>query len=388
MTSDTQYPRFSRAEYNRRYENVRELSHSLGLDGLVVFGWSAMGRAAQADVHYLSGYLGARDNYVVFPVADEPVLIAQNRNHIPNAAAVSIINDVRWGGPDNGKSIAEVLIARGMTKVGVVGWMPYQQYESMRSHASGAEFRDVSAAFRMLRVDKSAEEIEWLRKGAAFTDLGLKGLHEGIRPGMREYQLAELIENSYLSEGGMASFYYLSSTSMANPDKCVPSQVLGNRVIEEGDLITTEMSIGFGGYAGQGLRSYTVAAEPTSLVAELHEIALGVYDAVAAAIRPGATQEDVWAASDIIDEKGFTICDGLLHGFGMGILPPSMMTRQTAEAKASADWVFKENQTIVIQPNVVTHDESIGVQVGELCVVTPEGAVSLHNYERALLRCA
>jgi hypothetical protein len=42
--------------------------------------------------------------------------------------------------------------------------------------------------------------------------------------------------------------------------------------------------------------------------------------------------------------------------------------------------------TIVIQPNVVTRDESAGVQTGELIAVTPEGAERLHDYERGLLR--
>jgi hypothetical protein len=42
--------------------------------------------------------------------------------------------------------------------------------------------------------------------------------------------------------------------------------------------------------------------------------------------------------------------------------------------------------TIVIQPNVVTKDESAGVQTGELVVVTSWGAERLHDYERGLLR--
>ena len=42
--------------------------------------------------------------------------------------------------------------------------------------------------------------------------------------------------------------------------------------------------------------------------------------------------------------------------------------------------------TIVIQPNVVTPDETAGVQTGELIAVTAYGAERLHEYERGLLR--
>lgn len=386
MKSVSQYPQFTLGEYERRHRAARELAGDLDVEAFVVFGWSAMGRAIQADVHYLSGYLGARDNYVILPVNGEPVLVAQNRNHVPNAAEVSVLEDVRWGGPDNGETIGRLLGELGLRRVGVVGWMPYQQHESMRRHAPGVEFTDVTRAFRGLRIIKSGEELEWLRKGARFTDLALQSLRDNVRPGMREYQLAEVIESSYLSEGGTASFYYVSTTSMAEPDRCVPSQVLGNREIRVGDLIATEISIGFSGYAGQGLRSYTVAADPTPLVRELHDVAHEVYERVARAIRPGNTTEDVWDASDLIHERGFTICDGLVHGFGMGILPPSMMTRQTS-GDARSTWEFRENETVVIQPNVILPNESLGVQTGNLCVVTAEGAVSLHEFETALLRC-
>jgi len=42
--------------------------------------------------------------------------------------------------------------------------------------------------------------------------------------------------------------------------------------------------------------------------------------------------------------------------------------------------------TIVIQPNVVTSDESAGVQTGELVAVTHDGVERLHDYERGVLR--
>ena len=40
---------------------------------------------------------------------------------------------------------------------------------------------------------------------------------------------------------------------------------------------------------------------------------------------------------------------------------------------------------VVVQPNVVTRDETAGVQTGELLRVTDDGAESLHHFERGLL---
>ena len=380
------YPRFSDVEIERRRALIEEFIKRHELDGLVVFGWSAQNRTAQADVYYLSGYLGMRDNYVVFSAEGDATLFAQSYNHVPNASEVSFLEDVRWGGVDNGETVGEELVRRGHRKVGIVGWMPYQQHDSMRrTTGDQCRFEDVTAGFRKIRLKKSPEELEWLQRGAAFTDAALSGLQDALRPGIREYQLAGAIEMSYLADGGSTGFYYLASTPMSRPDRCVPAQVLSNRVIEAGDVVTCEIAIAYAGYAGQCLRTFTVAAEPTPQIAELHATAEEVYNSVADAIRTGAGIEDVWQASDAISERGFTIRDGLVHGYGIGLLPPSIRTRETTHG-VDDDWVFEAGETIVIQPNVISPDETVGVQVGELCVVTDEGARSLHSYPFELIR--
>ena len=379
------YPRFSDVEIDRRRALVKEFIEQGELDGLVVFGWSAQNRTAQADVYYLSGYLGMRDNYVVVSAEGE-TLFAQSYNHVPNATEVSFLDDVRWGGVDNGETIGEELVRLGLRNVGLIGWMPYQQHDSMRRTAGGqCRFEDVTAGFRKIRLKKSDEELQWLQRGASFTDAALAGLQNGLTPGIREYQLAGAIEMSYLADGGTTGFYYLASTPMSRPDRCVPAQVLSNRVIEAGDVVTCEIAVGYAGYAGQCLRTFTVSAEPTPQIAELHATAEEVYRSVASSIRTGAGIEEVWEASDAISERGFTIRDGLVHGYGIGLLPPSIRTRETTHG-VDNDWVFEAGETIVIQPNVISPDETVGVQVGELCVVTDEGARSLHSYPFELIR--
>jgi Xaa-Pro dipeptidase len=121
-----------------------------------------------------------------------------------------------------------------------------------------------------------------------------------------------------------------------------------------------------------------VGREPTALFRRLHDTAEAVFDQLAMSIRVGATTEDVWQAADLIDAAGFTVRDAVLHGFGIGLLPPSVGTRHTPHA--NDHWTFSAGETIVIQPNVVTTDERAGVQTGELCEVTADGLRSLHRF--------
>lgn len=96
-------------------------------------------------------------------------------------------------------------------------------------------------------------------------------------------------------------------------------------------------------------------------------------------LRAGATSEDVLDASDVIAERGFTINDGFLHGFGIGLLPPSVGTRQAGRGIPRPPFKFEENMCVVVQPNVATHDERAGVQLGNLFRVARDGAECLHR---------
>ena len=86
--------------------------------------------------------------YLGVPGDGEPTLYAQSYNHVPNAAEVSFLDDVRWGGVDSGQTIGDDLLGRELRRVGVVGWMPYQHYGSMR-RAAGEPTASVRTPPRM-----------------------------------------------------------------------------------------------------------------------------------------------------------------------------------------------------------------------------------------------
>ncbi len=51
-----------------------------------------------------------------------------------------------------------------------------------------------------------------------------------------------------------------------------------------------------------------------------------------------------------------------------------------------ADFTFKKNQMLVIQPNVITKDRKAGVQTGECVVITDDGCRSIHDAPDGFLR--
>ena len=379
MSADL-YPRFSEAEFARRHKAARALMAAEGVDALVVFGNSGIARHNHAEIHYLSGFLGNRNNYVVMTRSSEPVLFVQSHNHVPNAREAASVRTER-GGLDSAVTVAHHLIAAGMRRcaIGFVGEIPVQNYLALQRELAGCELKDVTAAFRRLRLVKSAEEIEWLRSGAALTDMALASLVDNVKPGMREYQLGALIEAIGLTHGGLPHLYYISSGPQDGSAPCVPRQNLSNRELQRGDVINTEISVSHWGYSGQAHRPIFLQSQPSELYRRLWDTALEAYERCVRCLKPGATSEDVLDAADVIAENGYTINDGFLHGFGIGLLPPSIGTRQAKRGIPKPPFVFEAGMCVVVQPNVVTHDERAGVQLGNLFLITESGAECLHQ---------
>lgn len=373
------YPVFSSGEFAQRYAAARTLMARHGADVLVVYGNSSIARHNHADIHYLTGFLGNRNNYVVLAPQGDPVLFVQSFNHVPNAREVAAA-DVRWGGVSSAASVASHVRALrpGSGTLAYVGDVPVQTYLRWQRDLADWRFVDVSKAFEGLRLRKSPEELAWLRRGAALTDAALRAVAEGVRPGMREYQLGALVEAAALERGGLPHLYYMSSTPQEGAGACVPRQNLSSRTVARGDVINTEISVSYWGYSGQIHRPIFVETPPVPLYRRLWDAALEAYTRAVQVLRAGATSEDILDAADGIHAHGFTINDGFLHGFGIGLLPPSLRTRRTMH-EPHEPFVFEAGMCVVVQPNVVTEDERAGLQLGNLLHITQTGCECLQQ---------
>jgi Xaa-Pro aminopeptidase len=378
------YPHVSAAESARRCAAVRTRMAEADLAALIVYGTPS----APGEILYLADYLVTREAMLVFPAEGDPGLFVQFYNHVPSARRVASVADVRWGGPDTAETTARDLAARGLAarRIGMVGPIPLQRYHSLTSALPRATFVDFTPTVSALRLVKSEEEIAFLRRGAELSDRAIEALEHAVRPGLSEHDLVAIIEGAYLGIGGRTHIHYLASTSMRDPAICVPAQQQSNRVIERGDVLITEISAHYHGYPGQILRPFSVGGPPTPAYQRLYDVAVEAFNRLAVVIQAGATAEDVLDAADYIHTAGFTIYDDLVHGFGGGYLAPILRTRRTTVGEVNP-FTFAENMTVVIQPNVITEDERMGVQVGELVRVTRDGVDSLHRYPMRFIRC-
>ena len=381
--SATGYHRPSDAEFARRRTLVADLLASSSVDALVVYG----NAASHHDIRFLAGWPPGWDSFLVWAPGELPYLLVPSPNHVPTAAAMSAgLASAEELGADPIGSLTSAISRslRGGRRCGLVGPMPAAVQGRLIAAMPGVEFVDLAGGWRELRLVKSAEEIEWTRRAANLCDAGIRALVEAARPGVRDVELVAAVEHAYRVRGAEHGICFLASAPMAGGGRIVPAQQPSGRRLHLGDAVTIELSAGVGGFTGQVLRTIAVGRPPQSF-RRLHEVAERTFHGIAEIVRPGTTAQELLNAAGLIEQAGLTIVDDVVHGYGGGYLPPVIRTPLT-QRRPVAELALRPGMMVVVQPNVVTPDGRLGVQTGELLVVTLTGHERLHRVRRGLLR--
>ena len=368
------FPRFSNNEYTRRYTAIREAMDKAGLDAILI-----SGARGSSDVHYLSNYLAQSPCWLLFPRRGDPTVFIHFFNHQPCAKAQSILEDVRWYGPTPMPTIVDEIRKRGLSKskTGLVSMraMAYGHVTELQRQFPDAELIEFGPQFSRIRRVRSEEELVYLRKSGYLTDLACEALENNLRPGLTEQDILAIVYGAYIKNGGDPGIHFIATTNMDNPDRFVPWQKQTSRVLEKGSVVITELTVSYWSYSTQIHRPFAIGKEPSPTYRKLFDAAYACYENIRKVCKPGTTSEEIVAASSIIEESGFTSYDSVFHGEAGK--SPEIGTKSAAHSLEP--WTLQENMVHVIQPNPITPDERMGMQLGALTVVRDDGAECLHG---------
>jgi Xaa-Pro dipeptidase len=374
---DAEYPRFSDEEMARRRKVIEALLAQAQCDHLIFCGANRFGSSVQ----WLTQWPVTAEAAGVLTPGQRDALFVQHINHAPQAALLADKADVAWGGASCIGAALDVLETRGARKdrIAFIGPLTAEQHAAVVAKLRAP--KNLGRDYTKLRQVKSAEEINWLRIGAHFTDLGMLALRDNLRPGVSERELGDMVERAYTAQGAINVIHYIGATEMNAPDLAVPRQFHSTRKLKKGDAVVAEITASFWDYPGQVLRSFALGAEPTQLYLDLHAAADAAFDAVVKILKPGALPSQIIEAASVIEEAGFTVIDDLLHGYGGGYLPPVLGSKSRPSASVPSE-PLRAGQIVVVQPNVVTKDHKAGVQTGEMLLITDNGVERFHAVPR------
>jgi Xaa-Pro aminopeptidase len=397
------YPRFSRAEYQRRYANIRKMMREMNLDCLLIIGGSAAYGRLWFNFRYVTNMMGKAEmaNYCFFPKEGEPCIIVRPGHSLAGGMlARTAVREIIVGDPNVLAAIVRTIQERGYDtgRVGIVEYDPYtsipkNHYDFFTSMLPQTEFVFATKEFIATRLIKSDEELAALEKSAEFGDSGIKAMAERLKPGMTEGEVFGMVHEAVLKAGGEMGMIQLASAPMLDPDLNDQRPRPVERVIGERDIINNELGIFYNGYEAQTGKPVITGA-PTGEFQEMFEVALAGYKRVAATLCPGKTSSDSVAAGRFIHDTGYDVYGGYLQGM-LGANPrhePQIGPdrAQSAEDRYLYDeegrLVYQAGMMFTLQMHIIDKQKTRGLFLADSFAVTANGPKCLNKFPPQLVR--
>ncbi|TQR08442.1 M24 family metallopeptidase [Psychrobacillus soli] len=227
-----------------------------------------------------------------------------------------------------------------------------------------------------LRVIKSEEELENMRKAAELADYAIEVGCKEIAEGKTEIEILNAIELA-VKEKGAAQMSF-DTMVLSGPKTASPHGTPGDRKIQKGDFILFDLGVVYNGYCSDITR--TVAfGEPSPDKREIYETVRRAEEAAVQAVKPGITAMELdKIARDVITDAGYGeyFTHRLGHGLGISVHEFPSITGVN-EMKLETGMVF------TIEPGIY-HPEITGVRIEDDVVVTADGVEVLTKFPKEL----
>jgi Xaa-Pro aminopeptidase len=397
------YPRFSKAEYERRYANIRKMMREQDLDCLLIVGGSAAYGRLWFNLRYVTNMMGKAEmaTYCFFPKQGEPAVVTRPGHSLAGGMlARTAVRNVIVGKPSVLDAIVNEIKERGYDqgRIGIVEYDPYtsipkNHWDFFTAHLPQAEFVFVTKEFIALRLLKSAEEIQFLERSAELGDIGMRTMQERVKPGMTEGEVFGIVHEAVLKAGGEMGMIQIGSCSMLDPDINDQRPRPVERTIGERDIINNELGIFYNGYEAQCGRP-VVTGEPTAEYRAMFEVALEGYRRLVPTLYPGKSSDDSITAMEFIRGTGFEFYGGFLQGM-LGANPRHEPQIGFDRAQSAEDrYLFDDDGRLVYQPghvftvqmHIVDQSHTRGLFVGDFFAIESSGPRCLNKFPLELVR--
>jgi Xaa-Pro aminopeptidase len=393
------FPMFSDAEMARRLAAVQAEMVKRDLGGLLLYGHTGIGNSVgQVNVQYLARYAAVFETYLVVPTSGEPTLFLGVPYHIPNALAISSVQDIRWG-DSLGNAVARLKDLKLDTgKIGIVGpgaaagglTMFVESRARLGAQLPNATFENATNWFDAFRLIKSDEELALLRMAGDATDRVHEHIFQLTKAGTNARDLRRAMDVMAAREGLTFPFGHISAISMADPGGFYPDFYPTDAKIERGSMVMTEFCLGYGNYWGKIWGSFFVG-EPTAEYRKMFEVAAQVHDNLVVGVKPGMTGKDIDPFLAPITAAGLEQPANVLvggwsamnHAPQMGALPMSLSLPFTPPFR---DTPLLPRQTVTLQAWVSMPGTQKGLWVGSSGAITETGYESFNRYPVSKLR--
>lgn len=324
-------PCISTGELERRWKSAREIMHDSEIDFLVI----------RNDEEFLGGYVRwfsdfpARHSYpftVIFPADDEMTLIScggtppadpfppeWSVRGVKQRLAAPYFPSLHYTSHYDAELVVKVIKEKKGATIGLVGRasLPVTFYEYLRKHLNRSKFVDATDQIDQLKVIKSREEIELIKRTAALQDAAMEHVRKSIRPGRRDFEILAEAQYSCVMQGSERQLILVGSGPQGVATRW-QFRHFQNRTIKEGDQVSVLIEVnGPGGFYTELGRIFSIG-KPSQALQDAYATAVEAQEVTLRLLKPGASPKDLWDANNEFLQKRGYLPERRLYAHGQG----------------------------------------------------------------------
>jgi Xaa-Pro aminopeptidase len=363
---------FTAEDFKRRIERAAGEAEEAGLTGLLV--------TPGPDLVYFTGYqpslISERITMLVITAGADPSMIVPilERPDAERAAGASVVALRDWtDGSDPYAVTAELLHPHGRYAISDSAWAMHVL--ALQATLPDSRYASMTAKLPMLRAIKDADELERLTDAGKAVDAAFEEIAQLRFAGRRETEVGADLARLLREHGhSQVDFTVVGS----GPNGANPHHEVGERMIEDGDMVVMDFGGIKDGYGSDTTRTVHVG-EPTDEEREVYEIVRRAQQAGFDAVRPGvACQEIDRAARKVITDAGYG--EYFIHrvGHGIGLTthePPYMVEGETHP--------IEPGMCFSIEPGIYLRGR-FGVRIEDIVAAGNDRGRRLNNTDREL----
>ena len=271
------------------------------------------------------------------------------------------------------KVLAEVLKARGLDKsvVGVERRQRADASDELHALLPNAVFKNGSIVFDELRVIKSKEEIDYIRRATEITERAMKAAIDAVKIGVKMSDLKILIKQIMSGDVESAPIELGAGTWFLSP---------ADHVIREGDIVRFDLGARYKYYCSDVSRQVAIGRIPKDWE-KLFDTFLEAEETIISMVKPEARTDELFEAGmEIVRRVDPDYERGHLgHGIGIEL--------------HEAPHIAPKPDGVPLRPNMVFTVEipyyvagTVGFNCEDILVVTDHGCEVLSSLSKELYR--
>ena len=261
------------------------------------------------------------------------------------------------------------------------GWRAWKD-EHLGGYADATLLESVLADLREMKTE---EELEFLQKAIDITAAAHREAFRSIEPGLREYEIAAVIEYVFHREG--AEYTGFPSIVGSGENSVILHYESNRRRMEDGDLVVMDIGAEYRGYSADVTRTAPVNGRFSESQRLIYESVLAAQEAAIAAARPGAGWRDLSAAASAVLAERLMELGIISNSSGLGRFFPHGLSHYLGldVHDVGTYGPLRPGNVITVEPGIYIPPAedvdprwwNIGVRIEDDVLITEDGPVVL-----------